>query len=251
LIGIVSMVYNGEEFIEEALDSLFYQSYKNWILAITDDGSTDGTKEILDEYSGKDKRIKVFHTKHYGVAPAFNNSLFYLLDKTPVRYIARLDADDYFLEQSLHLLRECLIDTGADLVHGDHLDLKKVNGRWMVTGQSFTPNEQPTSAQFIRGFNVISGGGILVRRDILEKLENPGWDIEMKGAWEMEWYIRILIETNAKFVKLNAPVYVHRFHEKSMFSESLSGRWLDWRKQLLERRPEYRKKALKVLGYEN
>jgi len=255
-IAIISTGYNCQEYVEQALVSVLYQTFPSFLHIITDDGSTDKTPEILKRYADQDDRIIVLRTKHQGAAKAFNNSLRFALENTSCLYIARLDLDDYFLPQALELLYNHISQTKAEMVHADQLDLEKIGDKWYITRCSVTPEEQPTAGQLIRWYNVIAGGSILVNRKFLEgipslhKNPDPYWDEEMLGAWEMEWYIRMLI-AGARFRKLNLPVYVHRVHEKSLFSESLKGgensRWLRWRKQLWKRRKKYRELAIQYL----
>lgn len=62
MISIIMPVYNSEKYVSEAIESVCNQSYENWELLIVNDGSTDHTQEIIENYSEKDSRIKVFHT---------------------------------------------------------------------------------------------------------------------------------------------------------------------------------------------
>ena len=61
LVSIIMPAYNAEKYIEEAIESVLKQTYRNWELIITDDKSTDDTPKILDEYIRKDARIKVIY----------------------------------------------------------------------------------------------------------------------------------------------------------------------------------------------
>jgi len=250
-IGVVSMVYNGEQFLRQALESMLFQTYPHWTLVITDDGSTDSTPEILREYADQDDRIVVLRQEHSGVVDAFNNSLRFLLENTDVDYVARLDADDYFLPYALISLLNHIMETGVEVVHADQIEITLHKGEWYVSGISSTPVEQPTPGQLIRWLNVICGGSVLIRRSFLERIPSvhgqpdPYWDAELEGGWDVEWYIRMLI-AGGRFRKLDKPVYVHRIHEGSMFAESVKAdeekeaRWIRWRRQIWERRKIYR-----------
>ena len=72
-VSIIMSVYNSEKYISEAVDSVINQSLSDWELIIIDDGSTDCTGKIADEYSQKDFRIKVFHQSNKGVSAARNH----------------------------------------------------------------------------------------------------------------------------------------------------------------------------------
>lgn len=65
-LSIIIPIYNGSRFLRETLDSALNQTYKEYELILVDDGSTDETTQICDEYAAKDSRIKVRHQKNGG-----------------------------------------------------------------------------------------------------------------------------------------------------------------------------------------
>lgn len=90
--AVIIPVYNAGSFLSDCLDSLFSQKYKNWNAYCVDDGSSDSSGEILDDYAKKDSRIKVFHKENCGVSSARNYALDRIGDE---QWVAFLDADDY------------------------------------------------------------------------------------------------------------------------------------------------------------
>jgi glycosyltransferase involved in cell wall biosynthesis len=100
-ISIITPVWNGKPFINECITSVLNQQFQDWELLIGDNGSTDGTREYLDEL--KDPRIRVFkHEKNKGI---FGNLNFLFSHaKGPVAYI--LCADDYFLPNAISKIIE-------------------------------------------------------------------------------------------------------------------------------------------------
>lgn len=94
-ISIITPVYNGEKYLQAAIDSVLAQTYPNWELIVIDDGSTDSTPEILDRYS--DSRIRKVRQENRGEAVARNTGL----DLARGSYIAFLDADDVYLPNAL------------------------------------------------------------------------------------------------------------------------------------------------------
>lgn len=92
LISIIIPVYNVEPYLCQCLDSVIGQTYKNLEILIIDDGSTDGSGKICDEYAERDERIKVFHTENRGLSAARNVGL----DKANGKYIVFIDSDDWF-----------------------------------------------------------------------------------------------------------------------------------------------------------
>lgn len=91
LISVVIPVYNVEKYLCECLDSIVNQTYKNLQIILVDDGSTDKSGEICDEYAKKDERITVVHQKNAGAGAAKNAGL----DLIKGSYFSIIDSDDY------------------------------------------------------------------------------------------------------------------------------------------------------------
>ena len=97
-ISIITPTYNSKIFINQTIQSILNQTYKNWELLITDDCSTDGTWELLLKYQKQDERIKVFRLeKNSGPGVARNNSIKHAQG----RFIAFCDSDDQWKPDKL------------------------------------------------------------------------------------------------------------------------------------------------------
>lgn len=112
LVSIIIPVYNTAEYLAEALDSVINQSYKNIEIIIVDDGSTDGSGRICDEYASTDKRIIVFHQRNKGLSAARN----YGLEVMKGEAVAFLDSDDAYLADYVNTMVKCLVEEEIDLV---------------------------------------------------------------------------------------------------------------------------------------
>ena len=96
-VSVVMSVYNGERFLREAVESILDQSFREFEFIIVNDGSTDGSAAILNEYQSADARVKVHHEKHAGLVPSLNRGC----ELAEGKYIARMDADDIAKEDRL------------------------------------------------------------------------------------------------------------------------------------------------------
>lgn len=105
LVSIVMPVYNGEEFIREAIESVLNQQYSFIELLVVDDGSTDGTAKVAEELSGRDNRILYLHQPNSGTCSVPRNNG---LSQASGEYITFFDADDIMLPQKLELQVSCL-----------------------------------------------------------------------------------------------------------------------------------------------
>ncbi len=118
-ISIILPVYNGEKYIKDAIQSVLNQSFLDWELLVIDDASTDKTREIIEEFSRKDKRIiYIKNEENLGIQKTLNIGLKHAKGE----YIARIDDDDAWidsikLEKQIRFLEEnkdhVLVGTGV------------------------------------------------------------------------------------------------------------------------------------------
>ena len=111
-ISIIIPVYNTELYLRECLDSVINQTLRDIEIILIDDGSTDNSGKICDEYKEKDERITVVHQKKEGVSVARNKGL----DIAIGQYIGFVDSDDYIDLDFYEKLYNRAIETNADLV---------------------------------------------------------------------------------------------------------------------------------------
>lgn len=98
LVSIIVPIYNAEKTLRRCIDSILSQTFSDWELLMIDDGSTDQSGTICDQYAIKDKRIKVFHKENGGVSSARNLGL----DNARGEWITFVDADDQIISNSLN-----------------------------------------------------------------------------------------------------------------------------------------------------
>lgn len=94
-ISVAMSVYNGAEFLAEAIESILAQSYTDFEFLILNDGSTDGSAAIIDAYAARDPRIRALHQPNQGLIGALNQ----LIDEARAPLIARMDGDDIALPE--------------------------------------------------------------------------------------------------------------------------------------------------------
>lgn len=114
LVSVIIPVYNVRPYIEEALDSILYQTYGNLEIILIDDGPTDGSGEICDEYAGKDRRVVVVHQENRGLSAARNVGL----DRMTGEYVAFLDPDDAYDKAFIENMLSAMLREKADLTIG-------------------------------------------------------------------------------------------------------------------------------------
>jgi len=112
LISVVMPVYNAMDYLKKSIDSVLKQSYADFELILIDDGSTDGSAKICDEYSLKDFRVKAYHQQNQGSSAARNKGF----DLSKGKWIIHVDADDWLEEDMLQKMITVGERENADIV---------------------------------------------------------------------------------------------------------------------------------------
>ena len=112
LISVIIPVYNVEDYLHYAIESLEKQTYKNFEIILVNDGSTDNSGELCDEYSEKYSNVRVFHKENGGLSDARN----FGVQKAEGEFITFLDPDDYLEAYSLELLAGIQEKYNCDIV---------------------------------------------------------------------------------------------------------------------------------------
>lgn len=111
LVSIIVPVYNAEQYLRYCVDSILGQSYAHLEILLIDDGATDASPQICDQYAKQDGRVTVIHQNNGGIAKAQNAGL----DAAHGEYIAFCDNDDILDRHNIEYLLHALIATGADM----------------------------------------------------------------------------------------------------------------------------------------
>jgi len=111
-ISIVVPVYNVENYLSYCVESLRQQTYKNIEIILVDDGSTDSSGEICDQYAREDDRIKVLHIENGGLSNARNTGV----KESSTDWIVFIDSDDYYDHRAIEYLVELRDKYRVDLV---------------------------------------------------------------------------------------------------------------------------------------
>ncbi len=162
LISIIIPIYNTEKYLEEALNSFLEQTYENYEMILVDDGSTDGSGEIIREYQDKDSRIKAIFQKNKGVSGARNEGI----RQASGKYIVFWDSDDTVPCDALEALYNNISENSSDLscggvAEGDAMRIVEPKGATNLA-------EKPVIDRYDRNFIYsLSVCNKIFRRDII------------------------------------------------------------------------------------
>lgn len=128
MISVIVAVYQAERYLCRCVDSVLAQTIPDWELLLVDDGSTDNSAAICDEYARKDSRVRVFHEPHRGVSETRQCGL----DNAQGEYSIHCDPDDWIEPNMLEVMLNKAHESRADLVmcdmswdYPDHSDISK------------------------------------------------------------------------------------------------------------------------------
>jgi len=202
LVTVLMSVYNGELYLREAVESILDQSFKDFEFLIVDDGSTDGTREILEHYRRHPKIRVVFNERNVGLTRSLNIGLKLARGK----YIARMDADDIAypdrLECEVGKIEEdqliCVVSSWFDTVGGD-------TGFYSLVRKINTPEEIFYSL-FWR--NCIAHPTVLFSKSRV--LSVGGYDERYRSSQDYDLWVRL--SRMCKMVKIQKALLVRRVH---------------------------------------
>lgn len=179
-ISVVIPVYNAAKYLKESLDSLCAQTLKDIEIICVDDGSTDGTCDILDKYS-KDKRFKILHQNHQNAGAARNAGM----QCASGRYLAFLDADDIFDFRMLGAMYNTAKQEESDVVVCGY------RTRSVMDDYS----EDHGNLLFSYGMNKMKHKNIFTGEEIHREL----FQVVVGWAWDKLFRREFIVENNIKF----------------------------------------------------
>lgn len=209
LISIIVPVYNVEKYIRECIDSIIKQTYHNIELILIDDGSTDNSAKICDEYATKDKRIKVIHKENRGVSSARNIGL----DNANGQYITFIDSDDYVKNNYCEELLKNLKDKNADCVACGYNRIYKNKEEKVVSKNAYALD----SLGFLQNIMSIQNGLGFCHMKLWKKssIMDIRFDETLKVGEDSFFNMKVS-QNIKKFYMLNQALYCYRFNENSV-----------------------------------
>lgn len=184
LVSVLITVYNDEQNIASAIESILSQTFQDFEIIVVNDGSTDNTLNILTEYERRDERIRIINQQNQGTAAAASNGIKFCRGK----YIARLDSDDisytHRLEEEVRFLN---LNPNVGLVGGG-CHISDVNGRIIGTRNIKTANPYKTLINRC----IYQQSDVMFRKDVINKLPNNEiYRSKFKGAEDYDLWLRI------------------------------------------------------------
>lgn len=212
-IDILMATYNGEKYLKEQIDSILNQTYTDFNLLISDDCSTDNTFRILEEYTKKDSRIKIFRNEvNEGVIKNFEK----LLQNVTCAYYMLADQDDIWKNDKIEKSVKKIVETNSDLVF---CDLEVVDNKLNLIHNSYW-KQKGFHKRIIQynGFNAlylnnyVTGCTIIAKSDKFQNILPFPKDTKYLIH---DYWIALMMSRFGKVDFLNEQLIKYRQHEKN------------------------------------
>lgn len=219
-ISIIIPVYNCEKYLHRCLDSILVQTFRDWECILIDDGSTDLSGKILDDYTEKDQRFIVFHKVNGGVSSARNIGL----DVSTGEYVTFMDADDLWtsplcLEESIAKA----IKTNVDIVRFDYKAIDEKDN--VLFSSELIKYREPFSNQIIPNdlfFSQIVRGEffcplLLIRKTVIGDIR---FNVGQVFLEDMDFIARLMFKVNSCYY-IPKDYYAYRKSSNSAYRGGL------------------------------
>ena len=222
LISIVIPIYNAEKYLEECLNSIKNQTYKNIEVIMVNDGSKDDSETICKRFSEDDARFRYFTKVNGGVSSARNLGL----DNVKGDYITFIDADDWIAEKHLELLINSIKKTNSDIGVSSYKEFNNKDTYYIRVYTKQEKNllnfEKMNRDEFLTLFpklmstNVCFNNAVskLFRKDLVKNLR---FDTSIKYGEDLDFYFRLYMNVDS-ISYVDELTYVYRIHGDSTTS---------------------------------
>ena len=220
MISVVIPVYNVEKYLAECVDSVLNQTYTNYEIILVDDGATDSSGRMCDEYAQKDPRIRVIHQKNGGLSAARNTGL----EVAKGDYVYFLDSDDYIEACTLEHLMARANEEHADVVFFDgfvffdECEEDDTTSRYIRKAQYQTQNGRELLVQLLCNEEYRTAVPLMMfRRAFL--LENHLW-FENGIIHEDELFTFLVFNADGRVAHCQEQLYARRVRPASIMTSS-------------------------------
>ncbi|HFI0214489.1 TPA: glycosyltransferase family 2 protein [Streptococcus suis] len=224
-VNILMSTYNGQQFLAEQIRSIQDQTYTDWTLLVRDDGSSDKTREILQDFASQDSRIRLIdveETKNIGVIKSFHRLVHY----EQADYYFFSDQDDVWLPDKLAVSLQEAQSYPTDQPLMVYMDLTVVEQDLQVMTESMIRSQSHhANTQLVQELteNTVTGGVSMINHS-LASLWTKTEDIIMH-----DWYLALLATAFGKLVYIDKAGELYRQHAGNVLgARTLSKRLKKW-----------------------
>ena len=227
-VSIIVPIYNTKKYLKRCIDSILSQTYQNLEIILVDDGSTDNSGKIADDYSKKDSRIKVIHQKNSGQSTARNNGI----KETSGEFISFVDADDEIAPDFIKSLLSAFNDNTSLSVCGMHYKRLKQKTAEDVYIKHLRPRRKNESKKAYILYLLTTDGRMyssvnkLYQASIAKTIE---FDKNLNFAEDTKFVLDYLEKASGEIAFVNQPLYIYNFGTETSTINSTAVSWNNWK----------------------
>ncbi len=219
-VSIIVPVYNSEDFLPRCVDSILAQDFRDFELLLMDDGSSDGSPEICDQYALQDSRVHVVHKENSGVSDTRNQAI----RMAKGTYLQFVDSDDWLSPHATSLLFQAALGGQCDMVIADFYRVVDdrlaqkgdIEESGVMTRERFAGHMMENPADFYYGVL----WNKLYRRDIIEAHQ---LQMDPATSWCEDFVFNLeYIRWAERFVAIHVPIYYYVKRKGSLVNQGIS-----------------------------
>jgi len=213
-VSVCIPTYNRKDYLKEALESVFAQTYKDYEVIIVDDGSTDGTDQMIKEAG---YNVRYCWAEHIGQAAARNK----LIELAHGEYITFLDSDDLLFPDAIQKLMNVIDSYSPQVVaYGSHIGIDE-NGNHIHTKQHRLPSDNIVAELF--EYIHVHSCGTMCAKIIYER--GGGFDTSLRRCAVYKLLLELSLKY--KFIPVDGPIYKRRRHKENLADRSFANRKIE------------------------
>jgi len=226
-VAVLLSTYNSEAYICEQINSILTQTYKEWILFIRDDGSFDGTINLIQNYCNQHSNIRLFESN--GENLGARDSFFWLLNNTDAKYYMFCDHDDVWLPFKIEITYKKIkkaeqnncgkpIIINTDLIVVDDKLQTIHNSMWRYSG--FLPNVLKSSFYYLSVCNFVNGCTMMFNQEAKE----ISFPVSPNATLHDNWIALKVINSDGIIVPIDQPTILYRQHAQNVCGAAIFGK---------------------------
>lgn len=210
MFSVIVTAHNSEKYISETLESLLNQTFNEWECLIIENGSTDSTIDIVQNYLSdlRFKLIKLINVSNKSAA--LNEGIIHAKHD----WISILDSDDLWTKNKLELQSTFIKNHDIDVL-GTQIQYVDANGNYLNNSPKLPTEQREIISCFFNHQNAIANSSSVYRKSLHKKFGY--YNVELIGVEDYDWWKRCA-RLGAKFANLNDVCFFHRVHDNSNFN---------------------------------
>lgn len=230
-ISVIALIYNLESYVPLCIRSVLEQTFTNFELILVNDGSTDNSGSICEEFALTDTRIKVIHKPNAGIAAARNTGISH----AEGQYIAFIDCDDYYHEKMLEILLNQIVEDDADIAICDYepvhegVDKNRLMNIGDISFEQLSSYEAMTHL-YDEKYTFIVPWNKLYKKDIFQNIKYPNGYL-----YDDEFTAHRVLDKAKKISYVHVPLYYYVLRKGSSTHSNMTVKKFDKVQALYDR----------------